>query len=136
RPSCSTASPFQVCSQDVAGQGLFEVTHANVCAPSISAAYDRCLPDRLPLLPLSVSGYWPPSCTGSPIHWLELMAVMLSLQHFVRQLQGNHVLVMSDNTITVSCLLHQGSYRSETMMSLTRDILEFCQLHSITLVPK
>ena len=30
------------------------------------------------LLPLSVSGYWPPSCTGSPIHWLELMAVMLS----------------------------------------------------------
>ena len=25
------------------------------------------------LLPLSVSGYWPPSCTGSPIHWLELM---------------------------------------------------------------
>ncbi|CAL4101932.1 unnamed protein product [Meganyctiphanes norvegica] len=88
------------------------------------------------LLPLSVSGYWPPSCTGSPIHWLELMAVMLSLQHFVQQLQGNHVLVMSDNTITVSCLLHQGSYRSETMMSLTRDILEFCQLHFITLVPK
>ncbi|CAL4110007.1 unnamed protein product [Meganyctiphanes norvegica] len=43
---------------------------------------------------------------------------------------------MSDNTITVSCLLHQGSYRSETMMSLTRDILEFCQLHFITLVPK
>ncbi|CAL4060271.1 unnamed protein product [Meganyctiphanes norvegica] len=47
RPSCSTGSPFQVCSQDVAGQGLFEVTRANVCAPSISAAYDRCLPDRL-----------------------------------------------------------------------------------------
>ena len=88
------------------------------------------------LLPHSVSGVWPPSYAGMSINWLELMAVKNSLQEFVLLLQGQCVLLMSDNTTSVACLRRQGTYRSAELMSLSRSILEFCQLHSITLVPR
>ncbi|CAL4063487.1 unnamed protein product, partial [Meganyctiphanes norvegica] len=60
------------------------------------------------LLPHSVSGVWPPSYAGMSINWLELMAVKNSLQEFVLLLQGQCVLLMSDNTTSVACLRRQG----------------------------
>ena len=88
------------------------------------------------ILPHSTSGVWPPSYAGMSINWLELMAVKNSLESFVHILQDQSVLLMSDNTTSVACLRHQGTYRSADLMSLTRSILEFCHLHSITLVPR
>ena len=88
------------------------------------------------LLPHRVSGLWPSSFRGMSINWLELMAVFLSLQHFLPFLQGRSVLVMSDNTTAVACLLHQGTLRSDTLMSLSQQVLEFCHFHSILPVPK
>ena len=87
------------------------------------------------LLPQSVSGVWPPSCQGMSINWLELMAIKLSLEHLAPLLQGRCVL-LSDNTTSVACIEQQGTYRSDALMSLSRDVLEFCQRLSITLVPR
>ena len=88
------------------------------------------------LLPQSVSGVWPPSFQGMSINWLELMAIKLSLEHFTPFLRGQSVLLLSDNTTSVACIERQGTYRSEALMSLSQDILEFCQRHSISLVPR
>ena len=60
----------------------------------------------------------------------------MSLERFLPRLQGRDVLVMTDNTTAVSCLRRQGSLRSEPLMSLTREILEFCFNHSIRIVTK
>ena len=88
------------------------------------------------LLPHSTSGVWPPSYLGSSINWLELMAVFLSLQHFLPLLRGRCVQLLSDNTTAVACLLHQGTLRSDPLLDLSVEILEFCLLHSVVLVPK
>ena len=88
------------------------------------------------LLPHSVSGVWPPSYSGMSINWLELMAIKNSLEKFVLHLRGHSVLLMSDNTTSVACIRHQGTYRSVDLMCLTQSILEYCHLHSITLVPR
>ena len=88
------------------------------------------------LVPYSASGTWPPSYRSCSINWLELQAVFLALQHFLHLLGGQCVQLLSDNTTVVACLLHQGTLRSPQLMALTISILEFCQAHSIRLVPK
>ena len=88
------------------------------------------------LLPSSVSGVWPPSYGQMSINWLELMAIKLSLEHFSQDLMGQDVLLLSDNSTAVSCLFRQGTYRSEMLMSLSQEILEFCQSLQISLVPQ
>ncbi|CAL4240633.1 unnamed protein product, partial [Meganyctiphanes norvegica] len=88
------------------------------------------------LLPHKVWGLWPPEFGVHSSNWLELEAIYLSLVEFLQLLKGQDVLIMTDNTTAVSCLRHQGSLRSGPLMSLTITILEFCLLHSITLVPK
>lgn len=88
------------------------------------------------VLPYSASGVWPPSFSNMSINWLELMAIKKSLKHFVHLLRGRSVLLMSDNSTSVACIQRQGTYRSADLMSLSRDILMFCQRRSITLVPR
>ena len=88
------------------------------------------------LLPWSTAGVWPPSFRGRSINWLELMAVKLSLEHYAPLLQGQSVLLLSDSTTSVACIERQGTYRSESLMSLSQAILEFCQSLSISLVPR
>ena len=88
------------------------------------------------ILPHSASGVWPQSYASRSINWLELMAVRLSLEEFLHVVRGRSVLLMSDNTTSIACIQHQGTYRSSDLMALTKDILEFCQLHSITLIPR
>ena len=106
-------------------------------APSVNLMTDSSLYGWSGIvLPHSTSGAWPPAYSGMSINWLELMAIRNSLVEFVHLLQGRSVLLMSDNTTSVACIQHQGTYRSSDLMDLTRDILEFCHLHSITLIPR
>ena len=88
------------------------------------------------LIPHSTSGTWPDSYHSCSINWLELQAVFLSLLHFLPLLRGRCVQLLSDNTTVIACILHQGSLRSEPLMDLSTQILEFCWSHSICLVPK
>ena len=88
------------------------------------------------LIPHSISGIWPPHLRTSSINYLELMAIFLSVKHFLSILSGNCVQLMSDNTTAISCITNQGSLSSTLLMSLTSSLLELCHLHSITLSPK
>ena len=88
------------------------------------------------ILPDRVVGLWPPDYNSLSTNWLELKAIFLSLVHFLPRLQGSSVLLMTDNTTAVSCIRRQGSLRSDSLMALTKEILEFCHSHSIVLVPK
>ena len=87
------------------------------------------------LLPHTISGTWPSSFVGRSINWLELMAIKLSLEHFLPLLQGRDLLLLSDSMTSLACIRRQGTYRSEPLMVLTQDILMFCMSHSISLVP-
>ena len=68
------------------------------------------------LLPHQVEGTWPLEFAHHSSNSLELRAILLSLRHFAPFLQGKAVMVMTDNTTAVACLLRQGSYQSNLLM--------------------
>ena len=88
------------------------------------------------LIPHSVSGTWPLSFRSCSINWLELQAVLLSVRHFLPRLRGKCVQLLTDNTTVVACIRHQGTLRSPALMDLSVMLLEFCLVHSISLIPK
>ncbi|KAL0169213.1 hypothetical protein M9458_033809, partial [Cirrhinus mrigala] len=75
----------------------------------------------------AASGVW----TGPRLFWhincLELLAVLLALRRFRPMIQGKHVLVRSDNTVTVAYINHQGGVRSFRMSQLARHLLLWSQ---------
>ncbi|KAI2650818.1 Transposon Ty3-G Gag-Pol polyprotein [Labeo rohita] len=75
----------------------------------------------------AASGVW----TGPRLFWhincLELLAVLLALRRFQSMIQGKHVLVRSDNTVTVAYINHQGGVRSFRMSQLARHLLLWSQ---------
>ena len=88
------------------------------------------------LVPHSISGTWPEHLKGSSINFLELMAVFLSVQHFLPLLRSECVQVLTDNTTAIACIHNQGTQRSPKLLALTTSLLEFCHLHSIRLSMK
>ncbi len=77
----------------------------------------------------AVSGVW----TGPQLHWhincLELLAVHLALNRLKRRLRGEHVLVRTDNTATVTYINRQGGLRSRRMSQLARHLLLWSRKH-------
>ncbi len=77
----------------------------------------------------AVSGVW----TGPQRHWhincLELLAVYLALGRLKGPLRGKHVLVRTDNTVTVAYINRQGGLRSRRMSQLARHLLLWGQKH-------
>ena len=88
------------------------------------------------LLPQQVEGTWPLEFAHYSSNSLELRAILLSLRHFAPFLRGKAVMVLTDNTTAVVCLLRQGSYQSNLPMELSRSILTFSFENKITLIPK
>lgn len=70
-----------------------------------------------------VSGRWPPHLQDAHINYLELMAVLLALKHFLPLIRGQHVLVRSDNTTTVAYINRQGGTRSLCLHRLAHRLL-------------
>ena len=62
-----------------------------------------------------INGVWSPHLSRAHINYLELMAVVLTLRHFLPFLQGHHVLVRTDNTSTVAHINRQGGLRSRRL---------------------
>lgn len=60
---------------------------------------------------------------------LELRAVHIALRHFLPFLEGWHLLVRSDNTLTVYHVNHQGGTRSSHSLQETQ-----CLLHHGSMV--
>ncbi len=91
---------------------------------------------------LAVSGVW----TGPQLHWhincLELLAVHLALNRLKILLQGEHVLVRTDSTVTVAYINRQGGLRSRRMSQFARHLLlwsrkylrSLCAIHILGLL--
>ena len=79
----------------------------------------------------TASGTWQPQEKLRHINWLELQAVWLTLQHFLPQLGGTVVEVLSDNMTTVSYINKQGGTHSLSLCRLALDLWEWCDEHRI-----
>ena len=87
------------------------------------------------LLPLQIQEVWSEEERSQPIDWRELRAIQATIFHFVEDLKDQSVRVLSDNSTALACLRRQGSTHSQELYLLSRDILEFCHFHNISLIP-
>ncbi|XP_039904084.1 uncharacterized protein LOC120744034 [Simochromis diagramma] len=106
------------------------------------AAFHRCLAQfqlgrrlrfQTILRLLAVRGIWSAAQRQLHINHLELLAVFLALKHFRPVLQGQHVLVRTDNSTVVSYINRQGGTRSLPLLQLSRSLLLWCSVHFLTL---
>ncbi|XP_065325845.1 uncharacterized protein LOC134621241 [Pelmatolapia mariae] len=81
----------------------------------------------------SVRGIWSAAQHQLHINHLELLAVFLALKHFRPVLQGQHVLVRTDNSTVVSYINRQGGTRSLPLLQLSRSLLLWCSVHFLSL---
>ena len=88
------------------------------------------------LLPFRTWGLWPPELSQMSINWKELKTIQLTLQYFIKEVKNHTVLVWSDNTSAIACLRNQGTLYSDPLLALSKEILEFCSLQNIALVPR
>ena len=63
----------------------------------------------------------------------EMMAVWLTLKHFLPQVKGKVILVRSDNTTTCAYINKSGGTRSRDLCHLALEMLEWCFSHQIEL---
>ncbi|XP_063350743.2 uncharacterized protein LOC134642723 [Pelmatolapia mariae] len=81
----------------------------------------------------SVRGIWSAAQRQLHINHLELLAVFLALKHFRPVLEGQHVLVRTDNSTVVSYINRQGGTRSLPLLKLSRSLLLWCSVHFLSL---
>jgi len=74
-----------------------------------------------------------PDISSAHINVLDLQAVWNALRHFVHDLQGHYVLVISDITSVVAYLNRVGGTRSRSLGDLVRPLVLWCLTHDITL---
>lgn len=70
-----------------------------------------------------VNGKWSPRLQARHINFLEMLAVWLTLRHFLPLLRGHHVLVRTDNTTVVAYINRQGGLRSRELHMLARKLI-------------
>ena len=95
------------------GGGLFQSTSPQECPSTSPCQTYVCSPSpsaRAGGSPLShqIGGLWDSAQKHLHINVLELLAVCLALQHFLPLVQGQPVMVMTDNTTVVAQLHNQG----------------------------
>ena len=77
----------------------------------------------------AAQGVWDSNLRSTHINYLELMAVLLALQHFRTFIQGCHVLVRTDNTTTMCYINKQGGLRSRSLHALAQELTLWCDVH-------
>ena len=87
------------------------------------------------LLLHETGGLWDSVQKHLHINILELLAVRLALQHFLPLVQGQPVMVMTDNTTVVAQLRNRGGTLSRPLYSHTAQLLLWADSHNISLVP-
>uniref|UniRef100_UPI003AAB73CD uncharacterized protein n=1 Tax=Centroberyx gerrardi TaxID=166262 RepID=UPI003AAB73CD len=73
------------------------------------------------------------SGTVGSVNCLELLAVRLTLQHFLPFLRGCHMLVRMDNTTTVAYINRQGGLRSRCLCMLACRLILWSDAHLLSL---
>ncbi|XP_039860661.1 uncharacterized protein LOC120716967 [Simochromis diagramma] len=76
----------------------------------------------------SVRGIWSETKRELHINHLKLLAVFLALKHFRPVLEGQHVLVRTDNSTVVSYINRQGGARSLPLLKLSCSLLLWCSV--------
>lgn len=77
------------------------------------------------------AGHWPDHYSTKHINWLELKAVQLALQTFVKFVKDKIVLIRTDNSTVVSYINKQGGTRSPDLCYLTWELMKWCISHNI-----
>ncbi|KAL6475051.1 hypothetical protein MHYP_G00160910 [Metynnis hypsauchen] len=85
------------------------------------------------LMGRAVNGMWPPQLSQAHINYLELLAVFLAVKHFRKLLQGQHVLIKTDNSTVVAYINRQGGTRSLRLHRLTRKLVLWCGTRFLSL---
>ena len=108
----------------------------HIPAPSLELMVDASLYGWCGLLlPRQVHEEWPDSLFWESMNWKELQAILLTVLHFLPQLAGRSVRVWTDNWTALTCIRRQGSLHSPKLWLLTKELLDLCSRHQITLVP-
>ena len=76
----------------------------------------------VPATNVKTGGRWGPAEGNQDINYLELTAVLLSLQACCNTLRHSHILINSDNTTTVVSINKQGSTHSANCNNVARQI--------------
>ena len=81
-----------------------------------------------------LSGTWSHAEKHLHINVLELRAVLLALEGFAHLISGQSVLLLADNTTSVSYLRKQGGLRSFDLYDLTRQVYHLTERLGVNLV--
>ena len=76
-------------------------------------------------LDISCGGRWTDQEKGNHINYLEVKAVYLAILANCKNMNGQHIRIMSDNTTTVAAINKHGSIRSKKISQLSRLIWLF-----------
>ncbi len=80
-----------------------------------------------------VNGRWGQHLTNLHINYLEMLAVFLTVKHFLPFLKGHHVLVRTDNTTVVAYINRQGGLRSLPLHMLARKLILWSNANLLSL---
>ena len=85
------------------------------------------------LLNRSVSRVWSVQESSLHISLLEMKALFLVLQPFQEMITGHHVTAMCDNSTVVAYINRQGGTVSDSLCSLTRQLLQWSEYFDVQL---
>lgn len=80
----------------------------------------------------ATSGIWSANERNNHINYLELKAVLLTLQSFCKDMSHTHIRIRTDNTVSVTCINKQGSSKVK-LNDMTREIWQFAIEHNLWL---
>uniref|UniRef100_A0A146LQD6 Pol polyprotein n=1 Tax=Lygus hesperus TaxID=30085 RepID=A0A146LQD6_LYGHE len=78
-----------------------------------------------------ISGWWSEEEQLLHINILELKAIFVGLQHFASNLSHCNVIVRADNSTAIACVNRQGTVRSESLLTISRQLWEWCESRNI-----
>ena len=85
------------------------------------------------LLDRSVSGVWSVPESSLHINLLDVKTLFLALQSFQEMVTGHHVTAMCDNSTVVAYINRQGGTVSDSLCSLTRQLLQWAESFNVQL---
>lgn len=75
---------------------------------------------------VATGGAWSQEEARNHINYLEMLAVMLALQSFEKEVTGKHVKLLVDNSTTVNILNNMGTSHSRDLNNLNTQIWQWC----------
>ena len=85
------------------------------------------------LMDLQIQGVWSQSDRSHHINWLELKAVVLSLQYFQARVRTHRVLLRTDNSSVVAYINKEGGTQSPGLSHLAEGLLLWCLENEVEL---